>query len=109
MGQAARNVEETNMTQVIERRSRAEFLALTGRREFAPRPLTDDQRDKIARAVALKTRRGALIRIRLCVARVEAELSRRLDHERRAGCGGGPDYLAAEMKAIRRDLAELEC
>ena len=50
------------MTQVIERRSRAEFLALTGRRDFAPRPLTAEQRDKIARAIAIKTRRDALVR-----------------------------------------------
>lgn len=96
------------MTQVIERRSRAEFLALTGRRDFAPRPLTAEQRDKIARAIAIKTRRDALVRIRLTIAGVEAELQRRLDHARRAGPGAAPDFLAGEMRAIRRDLAALE-
>ena len=68
------------MMQVIERRTRRNISPLSAERPasraaFVSRPLSAEQRDKIARAIAIKTRRDALVRIRLTIAGVEAELS----------------------------------
>lgn len=101
------------MTATIERRSRTEFLALTGRAPapratFVSRPLSADQQEKIARAIALKARRDAMTRIRLAVASIEAELKRRDDRARSAYGGADPDYLLGAVRSIRADLAALE-
>ena len=81
----------------------------TDRRTFRPRALSADQQEKIARAIALKARRDAMTRIRLAIASIESELKRRDDRARSAYGGADPDYLLTETRAIRADLAALEC
>ena len=49
-----------------------------------------------------------MTRVRLAVASIEEELLRRLERARRAYGGAEPDHLLGEVRAIRRDLAELE-
>ena len=92
---------------MIERRSRAEFLALTGRREFAPRPLTADQRDKVARAVAIKAKRDGLRRVQDAAARIQFDLEQRLEQARRSG-GADEGWLLREVRLLRCDLDDLE-
>ena len=97
------------MSATIERRSRAEFNALVGRRDFAPRPLSADQRVKIDKAIARKAQHDALRDARSAAAHIEIELQRRLDQERRLGGGADPGgYLLTEVKRLRGALDELE-
>lgn len=78
------------------------------RRSVLPRGLSPEVQRKVDRAIAVKAKRDAMIRVRLAVASIETELLRRLGHERRAGFGAEPDYLLGEVRAIRADLSELE-
>jgi hypothetical protein len=87
--------------------SRAAYLKSIGRSDGL-RPLAPGVQAKVDRALAIQAKRDAMTRVRLAVARIGAELLRRLEHARRAGGGADPDYLLVEVRALRADLAKLE-
>ena len=89
------------------RRTREEFNALTGRRDFVPRPLDPAVEAKLARIMAVQKKRDTLDRIRLSAWRIQKELEHKLELARRSG-GADEGPLLTEIKQLRADLATLE-
>jgi hypothetical protein len=88
-------------------RTREEFLALTGRRDFAPRSLDPAFEAKLARILAVKEKRDTLNRARLIAERVVTALERQRDRQRLLG-GGGESYLLGEALMLRAELYSLD-
>ena len=90
-------------------RTREEFLALTGRRDFASRPLDPALQKKLDRILEIKAKRDTLNRARSIAERMVALLKQAQDRRRLASVGGGgEDYLLAEAILLRGELYSLE-